>query len=242
MTFLTISITLLAIAIAVIVPLAWLVAEARRPNHLRTALGVATIAIVVAVTALVVRIGTGLEYNAWHGTATANLLRASIDATEDGHVERVVSVWRGLERRFHPTYENRGRYKELVEDATRQIRGDETNPDALWEDGPFSENWWYGHWEAEHGIWYVISDLRAPCGVSSAGMPPMCHDAVDVAADFSLITFGNDTHTHQLRLLNKYEAEYQVLDRVSGNVESEETLHKLIRATPTTDTGLKAAT
>lgn len=64
------------------------------------------------------------NYNAWYGGATHDLIRTSVLQIEDGHLERVLKVWRGLDEQYHPTYENRANYNVLVEEATKRMTDD----------------------------------------------------------------------------------------------------------------------
>jgi len=114
----------LTLIVAVIVAMVgmWLVAEVRRwPTVVRIGTGVLAMVAVCFFVWLFCVIGTTFSYNAWYGFASRQLIRASILAIEKGRTEQVLEMWRELDQKFQPTYENRGRYDEWVEEAVKRI-------------------------------------------------------------------------------------------------------------------------
>ena len=108
----------LLVAAILAVPIAWLVAEFRGGRPLRIALGVFSLFLVGLCVWGSCSLLNRFNYNAWYGGATGDLIKTSIHQIEDGHLDRVLKVWRGLDRQYQPTYESRAHYNELVEQAT----------------------------------------------------------------------------------------------------------------------------
>src|ERR1041384_1767034 len=138
----------LLLAVIIALPVAWLLTEFRGSRKLRISLGLLALGVVAFCVWGLSSILTQFNYNAWYGGATGDLIRTSLHQIEDGHFDRVLKVWRGLDQQYEPTYENRARYRELVEDATRRMRGDEPmEPGTVWDPSVFKSATWVGHWE-----------------------------------------------------------------------------------------------
>ena len=72
-----------------------------------------------------------INSNAWFTYASKELIDASISELEVGHTDRVLDTLRQLQSEFHPTYENRGRYDKLVEQAVSRMKsGQIPQPDG----------------------------------------------------------------------------------------------------------------
>lgn len=107
------------ILIAVIgLPIGWFVSEFRGSRGLRLTLGCVALLMSFGV-AFIVGSLDRLNSNAWFTHASKDLIDASIVELEAGHTDRVLDTLRQLQSEFHPTYENRGRYDKLVEQAYR---------------------------------------------------------------------------------------------------------------------------
>lgn len=144
----------------------------------------------------------------------------------------MLKVWRGLERQYHPTYENRARYNELVEEATGRMRGDvPIESGALWDATVFTAETWLGHWDDGHGYWIVINDMGRPFDIVQSGQPRAKVHSVSVSPDFTVLKFKEgDQWLHTLTLKNKYEASYQWFDLEKGTVWETRPIYKLITA------------
>ncbi len=114
---------LLALFFIVGLPIGWLIAEFNSSRRQRITLGLLSI-FCGYVVAAGVGITTKLNYNAWFGFATKDLISTTIEQVEEGQHDRVLTVLRDLDRQYHPTYESRANYLELVKDATARMRGD----------------------------------------------------------------------------------------------------------------------
>jgi hypothetical protein len=60
--------------------------------------------------------------NAWYGFASKKLIDATITELEAGNKDRVLQSLKVLQNKYSPTYENRARYDELVEEAVAQMQ------------------------------------------------------------------------------------------------------------------------
>lgn len=97
-------------------PIAWLIAEFRGSAAVRRTFGVITILWSFGVAALV---GAFQDFNAnlYFTTASKDLLEASVQQLRAGKTEAVVRELERANEELHPTYENRARYKEIVQQA-----------------------------------------------------------------------------------------------------------------------------
>lgn len=115
---------ILALGVVIALPLIWLRFEFTDQRGARISLGLAAIASSFLV-AWFVGILSQFSYNSWYGVASKSLIDTVILEIEDGNIDRVMGVLRKLQLDYHPTYENRARYDELVEEAVRQMRADD---------------------------------------------------------------------------------------------------------------------
>jgi hypothetical protein len=222
----------LLIAIVVALPIAWLASEFRSGRTLRVTLGILTIGIMATCIWALSNVLTRFNYNAWYGGATGQLISTSLQQIEDGQLDRVLTVWRGLDQQYHPTYENRARYKELVEEATRRMRGDmPIEAGSPWDTSAFSSETWLGHWDDGHGYWIVIHDSGRPFDILQSGQPRPNVHSVSISPDNTVLKFKEgDQWLHTLTLKNKYEASYEWFDLEKGTVWETRPMYKLIRA------------
>lgn len=223
---------LLLIAIIIALPIAWLISEFRGSRTLRITLGILAIGATATCIWALSNVLTRFNYNAWHGGATGDLLRTSLAQIEDGHLDRVLRVWRGLDQQYQPTCENRANYKGLVEEATLRMRGDvPIEAGSPWDASAFRSDTWVGHWEDGNGYWIVINDVGRPYDIVQSGQPRSMVHAVSVSSDFRVLTFKEgDQWLHTLTLKNKYEASYEWFDLRRGDVWEIRPVYKLIRA------------
>lgn len=223
---------LLLVAIIVALPIAWLASEFRGSRTLRITLGILSMGVMAtciwALSTLLIR----FNYNAWYGGATGDLIRTSLLQIEDGQLDRVLTVWRGLDQQYQPTYENRAQYQTLVEEATRRMRGDvPIEAGSHWDASAFRSETWVGHWEDGYGYWIVINDLGRPFDILRSGNPPTKMHSVSVSPDFTVLKFKEDVRwSHTLTLKNKYEVIHEWFDLEKGAVWETQPMYKLIRA------------
>jgi hypothetical protein len=223
----------LLIAIIVALPIAWLVSEFRGGRPLRICLGILAIGLMATCIWALSSVLTRFNYNAWYGGATGDLISTSLQQIEDGHLDRLLKVWRGLDQQYRPTYENRARYNELVKEATARMRGDVAIEVGSARDGSaFRSETWLGHWEDGYGYWIVINDIGRPFDVLQSGQPRANTHDVSVSPDFRVLKFKEgDQWQHTLTLKNKFEADYERFDLQKGTVWQTGPVYKLIRTT-----------
>jgi hypothetical protein len=169
----------------------------------------------------------------WYGSATGDLISSSIKEIEDGHTDRVLRVWRGLDQQFHPTYENRARYSELVDEAVTRIRGDvpiESN--SPWDAPEFTLETWGGHWEDGNGYWIVVNAFGQTPDIEQSGQRRAKIHSVSLSPDFKTLIFKEgDPWLHTLTLKNKYEASNEWFDLQKGAIWQTRPIYKLVRPT-----------
>lgn len=226
----------LFLALIIGLPVAWLISEFRGNKSARITLGVLSILLVSFSSCSITKIFGMMEYNATYGAATGELIRTSVQQMEDGNSERVLKVWRGLDRQYHPTYENKANYRELSRQAVSLMRGEtEIEPKSAWNASIFTIESWYGFWEDDFGFWLGTGKSFTEKGdieIIRSGDPPSKLKFVSVSPDFSILKIQEDDRLlHTLTLKNKYEAIHMMADLKTGEVFRTETLHKLIRAT-----------
>lgn len=200
--------------------------------RLRIGLGIQAIGLMATGIWALNSVITCFNYNAWYGGATGDLIRTSLQQIEDGHLDRVLKVWRGLDQQHRPTYENRAHYNELVKSATARMRGDvPIEVGSAWDAAVFRSETWLGHWEDGFGYWIVISDIGRLFDVLQSGQPRAKAHDVSISPDFRVLKFKEgDQWLHTLTLKNKYEASYEWFDLQKGTVWETRPVYKLIRA------------
>jgi len=109
--------------LAIGVPIAWFASEFQGRRWLRLVLGSFAILLSLGVAAVVGSLER-LNSNAWFGSASKNLVDATIAELEAGNRDGVLRSLKTLQQKYSPTYENRARYDVLIEEAVTQMRAD----------------------------------------------------------------------------------------------------------------------
>jgi hypothetical protein len=222
---------LIVLLIVVALPVAWFASEFGERRRLRIVLGIAAIGAAMGG-ACVFGYLSRLNYNAWYGRASKELVETAVTQIEDGNSDRVMSVLRRLNRDYQPTYENRAHYDEPVDDAVSQMKGNDDLHGTKWDMSPFTPDTWHGHWENDTGFWIVIRDTADFDIVRSGDDMPKMTDVV-ISEDCRSLAFSEgDQWRHELSLRNKYEATHVWRDLKDDSVWQTDTLHRLRRATP----------
>ena len=107
--------------ITVTLPIVWFIAEFRAGVSVRRTLGVVTIVWSFGVAALAGSI-QNFNANVYFTTATKDLLESSVQQLRAGKTEAVLREWARADDEFRPTYENRARYKQIVEQAIEGMK------------------------------------------------------------------------------------------------------------------------
>ena len=102
-------------------PMAWLAADIRSSAKVRRILGLIAIAWSFAVAAFVGSL-QHLNANSYFTSASKDLLEATVEQLRAGRTESVIRELSHANDRFAPTYENRGRYRQIVEEAIEGMR------------------------------------------------------------------------------------------------------------------------
>ncbi|MCA9112694.1 MAG: hypothetical protein KDA52_22270 [Planctomycetaceae bacterium] len=99
--------------LVVILPVAWLGSEFQDRRGVRIVLGVLSLSLSFVIAISVGSLQT-LNYNAWYGGASSDLISATLVQLDAGEVEKVRSELKVLQEKYRPTYENRADYDDLV--------------------------------------------------------------------------------------------------------------------------------
>jgi hypothetical protein len=212
-------------------PMAWLAFEFSTRRGLRIAVGLAAVASAMGVAYIVDHLSQ-FNYNAWYGGASKDLVDTVISEVEDGNLDRVMSVLRRLNLDYQPTYQNRARYDELVNEAVTQMKGDHDLVNTKWDTSPFTRDTWVGHWEDDTGYWIVINWL-GKFDIARSGDNMTAISDVSISDDRRNLAFAEgDRWRHELTLTDKCTATHVWLDLTDNSVWQINTIHKLRRATP----------
>jgi hypothetical protein len=106
----------LFLTITAALPLAWLISDITARPSIRRALGIVTILWSFAVAAIVGLL-QNFNANSYFTDASKDLLTASVEQMKAGKTEVVLREWLHADDQFHATYENRGKYRQIVDEA-----------------------------------------------------------------------------------------------------------------------------
>ena len=112
---------ILLLAITAALPIAWMVAEFKARPGVRRTLGIITILWSFGVASLV---GVLRDFNAnvYFTGASKDLLSASVEQLKAGKTEAVIREWSRADSEFQPTYENRARYRQIVDQTIEGMK------------------------------------------------------------------------------------------------------------------------
>jgi hypothetical protein len=110
----------LILFLTVALPIAWFISEFQPRTWLRLVLGCAAIGM-----SYLVATGVGLlqqlDYNAWYGDASRQLIDTTVVKLESGKMPEVIANLNWLSRNYQPTYENRADYDDLVAEYVKRF-------------------------------------------------------------------------------------------------------------------------
>jgi hypothetical protein len=102
-------------------PIAWLVADFRSSAKVRRIFGIIAILWSFAVAAFVGALQQ-LNANSYFTSASKDLLDASVQHLRAGKTDAVIRELSRANDQFSPTYENRGKYRQIVDDALEGMK------------------------------------------------------------------------------------------------------------------------
>lgn len=118
------GILFVVLSIIVILPILWFVSEFQSDSRaVRCTLGIFSILSCFAVAWLSGQF-VRLEYNAYYGSVTKNLLNITIEKLESGETQTVLQELKTLQGKYQPTYENRAHFHELATETAKRLRAD----------------------------------------------------------------------------------------------------------------------
>ena len=112
----------LLIILVVVLPFAWLATEFFNNRPLRIALGIVSIVSCAVCAYNVGNLGGEFNANSYFATANQTLINTTIDELDHSHMPQVLASLRQLQDQYHPNYENRSHYDELVSQAVTQMK------------------------------------------------------------------------------------------------------------------------
>ena len=118
-------ILVLVLILLVVLPVAWLASEFQSRRWLRILLGISSLSLSFFV-AWVVGMLSNLQYNADYGHSSAQLIDTVIANLDSDHTDQLLLELKSLRNAFHPTYENRANYNELVADFVQRLESHKT--------------------------------------------------------------------------------------------------------------------
>jgi hypothetical protein len=112
---------ILLFIITAALPIAWLVAEYKARPEVRRILGIVTILWSFGVASLVGLL-QNFNANVYFTQATKDLLSSSVVHLKAGKTEAVIREWTRANDEFQPTYENRARYRQIVDQTIEGMK------------------------------------------------------------------------------------------------------------------------
>ena len=112
--------TLLALMLVVALPIAWIASEFRDNRSLRILFGVLAIAMSFLVAFMVGSLEQ-LRSNTYFGDTSKKLIETTVAELEAGNTEQVLVHLKELQAKYHPTYETRADYEDLVDAYTARF-------------------------------------------------------------------------------------------------------------------------
>ena len=124
--------------LVVLFPIGWIIGESKNQPRIRRVCGVGAF-ICALLVGVVIGLLQQLRYNADYGFSSQKLFEQTVKALKDGRTPEVTEEFENLAEVFHPTYENRADFDDLVTEAARRLEQGELsldNPDQQLETEP----------------------------------------------------------------------------------------------------------
>jgi hypothetical protein len=112
---------ILIVVISALLPIAWIMADFRGSALRRRVIGALALLWSFGI-AYMVGVLQQFDANAYYTSHTKELLDASISQHQAGRSEAVIREWTRARDAFHPAYENRGGYREIVAEAIEGMK------------------------------------------------------------------------------------------------------------------------
>jgi hypothetical protein len=110
------------ILIAIGLLLAWLVSEFYPYRGVRILLALGLVMFATFVSCVGTNLWSRFQYNAWYGSASADLIDTTIAEIEAGRSQELLPRLKELRETFHPSYETRDHYDEKVAQFVKQVQ------------------------------------------------------------------------------------------------------------------------
>jgi hypothetical protein len=112
---------ILIVVISALLPISWIMADFRGSALRRRVIGALALLWSFGI-AYMVGVLQQFDANAYYTSHTKELLDVSISQHQAGRSEAVIREWTRARDAFHPTYENRGGYREIVAEAIEGMK------------------------------------------------------------------------------------------------------------------------
>lgn len=103
-------------------PIVWLAAEIRGRLWLRLVLGITTVVAFVVVAHNLGDLGGEWRTNDWFAKTNTKLIDATVSQLDQGNTEAVLASLKNLQKQYHPNYEYRSHFDELVDEAVKNMQ------------------------------------------------------------------------------------------------------------------------
>jgi len=110
--------------------IAWLILEFKGNRFWRITCGLFSLILLTASASLATTIIDRLDYNAWYGFATKELIDETIRGIEAGKSEMVLQELKTFQAEYQPTYENRAKYVTIAGQTADRLKKANPQPDA----------------------------------------------------------------------------------------------------------------
>ncbi len=107
---------------AILLPIGWLLADIWGSPLVRRGLGVIAILMTSTVAYLFGSIIEHFNSTADFSHASKDLLECSVQQMQAGKSNVVQREWKRMIEEYQPSYENRGRYREVVDEAIERMK------------------------------------------------------------------------------------------------------------------------
>ncbi|MEX2170457.1 MAG: hypothetical protein WD851_14170 [Pirellulales bacterium] len=121
---------ILILIFAIVLPIAWLASEFQPRIWLRILLGFGTLASAAAIAFAIASYNSlvyEIEANSYFGFENKRLIEETIDALQNGKSAEVLEQLETFNAQYHPSYESRASYDELITKYSENLNNGPAN-------------------------------------------------------------------------------------------------------------------
>lgn len=112
----------LVLLATILLPIGWLLADIWGSPLMRRGLGVIAILMSSTVAFLFGSIIEHFNSTTYFSSASKDLLECSVQQMQAGKSDVVQREWKRMIEEYQPSYENRGRYREVIEESIERMK------------------------------------------------------------------------------------------------------------------------